>query len=138
MKKRPLFDENACLVPVRKLGVPKPGCLKTGCLNFYAEALSCTLLRPLCSFADLRLHSFACFCAICVFLRPTAFRTTAFGNCREKLKGAFSLQPPAKSCGFLRTSVLLKCFVFWEKERICENFCLGLDFPLQPPYVSVP
>ena len=43
--------------------------------NIYAEALSCALF--LRSFADLRLRSFA------LFLRMTAFRTTAFGNCRE-------------------------------------------------------
>ena len=47
--------------------------------NFYAEALFCALLRIflqtcVCSL----LRSFAC---ICVFLRPTAFRTNAFGNC---------------------------------------------------------
>ena len=45
--------------------------------NFCAEALFCALLR---SFADLRLRAFALFC---VFLRTTAFRTTAFGNCRN-------------------------------------------------------
>ena len=50
------------------LGVPKPGCLKPGCLRFrYAEPLFYTLLRPfalsLCSFANLRLRSFALFCA---------------------------------------------------------------------------
>ena len=39
-------------------------------------ALFCTLL---CSFADLRLRSFA---LSCVFLRPTAFGTTTFGNSR--------------------------------------------------------
>ena len=58
-------------------------------------ALSCTLLRSFAlfcerSFANLRLRSFALICAllrafacICLFLRPTAFRTTAFGNCRH-------------------------------------------------------
>ena len=45
--------------------------------TFYAEAHFCALLH---TFADLRLRSFA---LICVFLRPTAFRTTAFGNCRN-------------------------------------------------------
>ena len=61
-----------------KSGVPKPGCFKRGCLQFYAEALLCARLRP-----------FALFCArkrssahICVFLPPTAFRMTTFGNCR--------------------------------------------------------
>ena len=44
---------------------------------FCAEALFCTLLRPcVCAF----LRSFGC---ISVFLRPTAFRTTASGNCRK-------------------------------------------------------
>ena len=45
-----------------------------------------------------RKHSFALFCAhlrsfahICVFLRPTAFRTTAFANCRLIEEGATSL-----------------------------------------------
>ena len=59
--------------------------------NFYAEALFCTLFAfcvLLRSFVDLRLRSFALICSllphICVFLRPTAFRTTAFGNCRLK------------------------------------------------------
>ena len=42
--------------------------------KFYAEALER-------SFVDLCLRSFA---LICVFLRPTALRTTAFGNCRHK------------------------------------------------------
>ena len=46
------------------------------CLRFYAEELFRALLR---SFADLRLRSFV---RICVFLRPTAFKMTAFGNCR--------------------------------------------------------
>ena len=50
------------------LGVPKPGCFKPGCLQFYAPALFCALLRPfadldLCSFAELHLRSFARFCA---------------------------------------------------------------------------
>ena len=124
------------------MGIPKPDCLKPGCLQFYAEALFCTLarsrgngvrekwrpqsmsvsasllerillvfapprgfsgvdtefpyrvrivdrgviaatlfadtdLRPFAlSFADLFLFLFG------VVLRPTAFRTTAFGNCR--------------------------------------------------------
>ena len=39
--------------------------------------LICALLR---SFADLRLRPFALICAL---LRVSAFRTTAFGNCRE-------------------------------------------------------
>ena len=43
--------------------------------KYYAEALCCTRSFPL---ADLRLRSFA---LICVVLRPTAFRTTAFGSC---------------------------------------------------------
>ena len=43
----------------------------------------CDLLRRLRSFALLCGHAFALFCALlCVFLRPTAFRTIAFGNCR--------------------------------------------------------
>ena len=50
-------------------------------------ALFCALLRSSALFCGL---AFALFCArlrsfarIYVFLRPTAFRTTAFGNCRE-------------------------------------------------------
>ena len=53
--------------------------------NLCVEALVCTLLRPFAlfcrlAFADLRLRSFA---YICVFLHPTVFRTTAFGNFRD-------------------------------------------------------
>ena len=67
--------------------------------NFYAFAFFCALLRPLRSFALFcvlwrsvapfcaLLHPFARFCALlrsfAPFLRPTAFRTTAFGSCRE-------------------------------------------------------
>ena len=78
------------LVNLNRLGVPKPGCYKPGCLQFLrGNALLCSF-APFCallrSFADLRLRSFALICAlfalICVFLRPTAFRTTAFGNSR--------------------------------------------------------
>ena len=65
------------------LGVPKPGCFEPGCLQFSrgsallrSFASFCALLR---SSANFRLRSFA---LICVFLHPTAFRTTAFGNCR--------------------------------------------------------
>ena len=61
---------------------------KPGCLRFYAEVLFCALLRPFVLFAGFCGLAFALFCAhlrscagICVFLRPTAFRTTAFGNC---------------------------------------------------------
>ena len=45
--------------------------------NFCVEAPFCALLR---SFVDSLLRSFA---LICVFLHPTAFRATAFGNCRH-------------------------------------------------------
>ena len=67
--------------------VSKPG---PGCLQFFTQkrsfalfcalcfALFCALLRSL---ADLGLRSFALFC---VFLRPTAFRTTLFGNSCDK------------------------------------------------------
>ena len=63
-------------------GSPKPGCIKPGCLQIlHAESLFCALLCPFCanlrSFAHLRLRSFALICAL---LRPTAFRTTAFGK----------------------------------------------------------
>ena len=55
-------------------GVPKPSCFKQLVVcNFYA------LLRSFASCAHLR-----SFVRICVFLRPTAFRETAFGNCRLK------------------------------------------------------
>ena len=51
--------------------------------NFYAEALFYALWRSFALFfSDLRLRSFV---LICMFLRPTAFRTTAFGNCRVVL-----------------------------------------------------
>ena len=50
------------------------------------------MLAILCSFALFCGLVFALFCAhvrsfarICLFLRPTAFRTTAFGNCRKML-----------------------------------------------------
>ena len=66
-----------------RLGVPKPGCFKPGRLQFlrgsallHSCAPFCALLRS-CVCALLR--SFA---RICVFLRPTAFITTAFGICR--------------------------------------------------------
>ena len=55
------------------LGVPRPGCLRSFAL-VWARSRSFAL------FADSRLRSFE---LICVFLRPTAFRTTAFGNCRN-------------------------------------------------------
>ena len=54
--------------------------------NFYAEALLCDLVQTCPLFcAPLRLRSFALmhlrsFALICVLLRLTAFRTTAFGN----------------------------------------------------------
>ena len=52
---------------------------------------SYALLRSLRSFAPFcallrtcaRLRSFALFARSCMFLRPTAFRTTASGNCRK-------------------------------------------------------
>ena len=54
--------------------------------NFSAEAPFCAHLRAFALFCRL---AFALFCAplrsfalICMFLRPTAFRATAFGNCR--------------------------------------------------------
>ena len=71
---------------VNDLGVPKPSCFKPGCLQFLC---GCALLRPFAFFCRL---AFGLFCAhlrsfarICVFLRPTAFRMTAFGNCRITL-----------------------------------------------------
>ena len=50
--------------------------------NVYAYLRSFALIcADLLSFADLRLRSFARNCALLhTFLRPTAFRTTAFGN----------------------------------------------------------
>ena len=81
--------------------VPKPGHFKPGlqfwhggavcavlrpfalfalfCALWCAFVLFCALLRHLCCFTLLRLRSFA---LLCVFLCPTAFRTTAFGNFR--------------------------------------------------------
>ena len=68
--------------------------------NLYVEALFCTLL---CSFALICGLAFAVFRAhlrsfalICVFLHPTVFRTTAFGNCRGR--GLFPL--PSKCSEF--------------------------------------
>ena len=54
---------------------------------FYVETLFCARLRTfadlrLRSFADLRLRSFA---LVCVFLHPTAFRTTASGTAENRL-----------------------------------------------------
>ena len=66
------------------LRVPKPGCYKPGCLQ---RLRGCALLRSFALFCGL---AFALFCAQlllcsfalnCMFLRPTASRTTAFGNC---------------------------------------------------------
>ena len=55
--------------------------------NFYVEALFLAHLHPFALFCGL---AFALFCVhlrsfalICVLLRTTAFRTTAFGNCRQ-------------------------------------------------------
>ena len=84
------------LGPIVFFGVPKPGCFKPGnqCLQFLRGKallpLFCALLCPFALFCRLafalvsttfcgHLRSFA---VICVFLRPTAFRTTVFGNCR--------------------------------------------------------
>ena len=80
----------------KSLGVPKPGCFKPGCLQFFCGNALLRSFAPFCallrSFVDLRLRSFA---HICVFLRPTAFRTTAFGNFRKqvKLSSKFSVCP---------------------------------------------
>ena len=64
-------------IPISAGEVPKPGCFKTGCLQFLGGS---ALLRPFAgSFAPFCGLAFALFCA---HLCPTAFRTTAFGNCR--------------------------------------------------------
>ena len=76
------------------LGVPKPGCLKSVCLQFLHRSGLLRSFTPFCalfkSFALFCGLAFALFCArlrsfarICVFLRTTAFRTTAFGNSRN-------------------------------------------------------
>ena len=69
----------------QSVGVPKPGCFKPGCLQF----LRGSALRR--SFAPFWALLRTCICAplrsfvlICVFLRPTAFRTTAFRNFRNQ------------------------------------------------------
>ena len=50
------------------------------CNSYFAEALWCALLRPFALICGLAL--------ICVFLRPTAFRTTAprLGTAEKKIK----------------------------------------------------
>ena len=83
----------SCNLSVNCLEVPKPGCFQPGCLRFLRRSAllrsfvpSCALLR---SFALLCGPAFALFCAhlclfalICLFLRPTGFRASAFGNCK--------------------------------------------------------
>ena len=58
-------------------------------------ALFCALLRSFCSLSRSCVCSLlrSCVCSllrsfarICVFLRPIAFRSSAFGNCRDKMK----------------------------------------------------
>ena len=68
----------------RNLGSSQTWLFLTWLLQFLRGS---ALLRPFALFCGL---AFALFCAqshsfahICVFLRPTAFRTTAFGNFRE-------------------------------------------------------
>ena len=75
---------------LKKLGVPKPGCLQflLGSARLRSYAPFCILLR---SFADLHCALLRSFALICVFLRPAAFRTTAFGNCRKKFGFGFLL-----------------------------------------------
>ena len=51
--------------------------------NFTRKRSSALFYSLFALFCGLRLRSFAC---ICVFLRTTAFRTTAFGNCRNESK----------------------------------------------------
>ena len=75
--------------------VPKPGCFKPG-----------ALLRPFALFCGL---AFALSCAhlrsfanICVFLRPTAFRTTAFGELQRVVQvqdGKMSSTPNLSEVG---------------------------------------
>ena len=55
------------------LGVPKSGCFKPCCLQFLRRRRSLALLCTLLGSVAL----------IFVFLRPTAFRTTAFANFRS-------------------------------------------------------
>ena len=103
----------------QKLGVPKPGCFKPGCLQFFRGSALLRSFVPFCALALLR--SFApfsallrtCVCAllrsfalICVFLRQTAFRATAFGKCR--------FTPPQASIqGFARGGCFPKVW-FWQ------------------------
>ena len=72
--------------PIR-LGVPKLGCFKPGCLQFLRGSAPLHSFTPFCallrSFAYLHLHSFELICAllrsfVCFCVR--AFRMTAFGN----------------------------------------------------------
>ena len=92
------------------LGVPKPGRFKPGCLQFLrGSALFALFLRPfalICGLAFVlicaHLRSFA---HICVFLSPTVFRTTAFGNCRSC--PSFHLRLGASGFFFPWASILL-------------------------------
>ena len=107
---------------VKWFEVPKPGRFTSGSLQFYAEALFCAHLHPFALFCGL---AFALVCShlrslalICVFLRLTAFRTTAFGNCRNgsrisqqnQEKGFWksllrSILPWRRSCRFSREGI---------------------------------
>ena len=61
---------------------------------FFTQKRSFAPLRSFAPFCALLRFAFALFCTdlrsfarICVFLHPTAFRTTAFGNCRGSAEG---------------------------------------------------
>ena len=98
----------------RELGVPKPGYLQFlhGCAFF------CAHLRPFALFCIL---AFALFCAhlssfprVWLSLRPTPFRTTAFGNFRENL---FSTCSSFARCISLEVHALLLPKTMQQEER---------------------
>ena len=96
--------------------------------NFYAEALFCTLLRPFVPFCAL-LQT----CVLCVFLRPTAFRTTAFGNCGELFtcvrvldifETPVTVNPPIgnfKNFKFFKNSLKILNVYFWGTSVYCDS-----------------
>ena len=76
----------------KNLGFPKSGCFKSGGLQFLCRSALLRFFAPFCAPWPWRSFAlaFALLCAdlrsfafVCVFLRPTAFRTTPFGNSRK-------------------------------------------------------
>ena len=64
------------------MGVPKPGSSKPDCLQFLRGSALLRSFAPFCGLAFALLYAhLRSFALICVFLRPTAFRRSAFGNC---------------------------------------------------------